>query len=116
MRRYTWIVLTNCDPDHEPAFNEWYDGTHIDDLLRVPGIVSAKRSRLTDPQMVTVKGELVLAVAGDKSPRYRYLATYEIHTDDISRVLEEIRARSGTREMEISPYLTEVYTALYESL
>jgi hypothetical protein len=41
MRKFTWVVLTNCDPAHDTEFNEWYDGVHIGDLLRIPGVVSA---------------------------------------------------------------------------
>jgi hypothetical protein len=37
------IVRVDIDPDHEAAFNAWYDETHFPDLLACPGWLSARR-------------------------------------------------------------------------
>jgi hypothetical protein len=114
MRKFTWVVLTNCDPAHDTEFNEWYDGVHIGDLLRIPGVVSAVRSRLAEAQMSMVDGALVLCGPSAINAKYKYLACYHIEAEDVSSVLKEVKARSNTKEMEISPYLTEAYTLMYE--
>jgi hypothetical protein len=37
------IVRVDIDPEHEAAFNAWYEETHFPDLLACPGWLSAKR-------------------------------------------------------------------------
>jgi len=37
------IVRVDIDPEHEVAFNDWYEHTHFPDLLACPGWLSAKR-------------------------------------------------------------------------
>jgi hypothetical protein len=37
------IVRVDIDPEHEAAFNRWYDETHVPDILACPGWLSAKR-------------------------------------------------------------------------
>jgi len=37
------IVRINIDPAHEVAFNEWYDNTHVPEILACPGWLSARR-------------------------------------------------------------------------
>jgi hypothetical protein len=37
------IVRVDIDPDHEAAFNAWYDETHFPELLACPGWLSARR-------------------------------------------------------------------------
>ncbi len=116
MHKFSWMVMTNCDPTHEREFNEWYDDVHLKDLLRVPGIVAASRSKLTNAQMTMVDGALVLCDLKAIDAKYKYLACYSVETDNISAVLEAVKARSGTSEMEISPHLTEAYTVMYENI
>jgi len=37
------IVRVDIDPEHETAFNAWYEEKHIPDLLACPGWLSARR-------------------------------------------------------------------------
>lgn len=37
------IVRVDIDPDHEAAFNAWYEETHFPQLLACPGWLSARR-------------------------------------------------------------------------
>lgn len=57
-------------------------------MLNVPGFISAQRFGIAEAQM-----------GGEKSRAYKYLALYEIETDDIAGVLKELRARAGTPEI-----------------
>ena len=116
MRKFTWVVLTNCDPDHEKEFNRWYDEVHLGDLLRVPGIVGARRSVLADAQMTMVDDGLALVGSKDLALKYKYLACYYIVADDAAGVLQEVKARSNTPAMQISPHLAEALTLMYEDL
>ena len=88
MAKYTFIVLTNPVEGKESEYNDWYDRQHIPDVLNVPGFVSAQRFRLADTQM---------SRDGDRA--HKYLAIYEIETDDLAGTLKELRARGGTAEI-----------------
>ena len=116
MTRYRWLVFTNCAPGREEDFNRWYDEVHIGDLLRIPGIVGARRSRLTEAQMSLATGEFQLCGPEEIGARFRFLAVYEIEADDPSPVLRQIKERANTPEMEISPHLAEAYTILYQDV
>ena len=88
MAKYTFFVLTNPVAGKEAEFNEWYNGQHVPDVLNVPGFVSAQRFRLADAQF-----------GGEASRTHKYLALYEIETDDVDGTLKELRARGGTAEI-----------------
>jgi len=88
-RKYTFLAFTNPTPGKEDEYNRWYEEHHLKDVIQCPGFVSARRFRLAATQFEfnTVK------------PAYRYLALYEIETDDIETSLKEIVARAGTADM-----------------
>lgn len=90
MAQYRMIVLSNPVPGREAEFNEWYDRQHIPDLLNVPGFVAAQRFRLSETQL------------RDGSQPLRYLAVWEIETEDLSAVFRELNARRGTPELVAS--------------
>ncbi|MGD9890170.1 MAG: hypothetical protein AB7R89_02725 [Dehalococcoidia bacterium] len=88
MAKALYLVYTNCEAGREAEFNEWYDNTHLKDLLSVDGIVAAQRFQLTGPgpETVTRSGEPAVA---------QYLAIYELDTEDTDAVLARIgEARS----------------------
>jgi hypothetical protein len=89
MAKFTFVVLTNPTPGKEAEYNEWYNRQHIPDVLNVPGFVRAQRFKLADAQM-------------GKSNPYKYLALYEIETDDLAGALAELKARNGTADMIMS--------------
>lgn len=73
MRKWILTVATNCtDPTREAEFNEWYDKTHLPDILETPGYVRATRYENIKP----AEGEA------------KFLAVYEIETDDIRAVMK----------------------------
>jgi hypothetical protein len=113
MARYKWLVFTNAAPGREEAFNRWYDEVHIADLLRVPGIVGARRSALTQAQLTMETGDPELCGPERIGAKHRFLAVYEIEADDPMPVLEEIRTRANTADMPITPDLAEAWTVLY---
>lgn len=109
MRRYSWLVLTNCAPGKEAEYNKWYDEVHLPDLKRIPGVVDAYRGHLSDIQMVSA-----VASAPSTLPPYQFLSIYKLQTDDVQSVFDAVRARSGTADMEISPHIREAFTLVYE--
>ena len=88
MPRHKLVVLTNATDGQDDAFNRWYDEVHIGDVLKVPGMVDAKRFRLE---------------GGDG--RWRYLALYEMECDDPEAVIAELTSRAGTDAMPLTDAL-----------
>lgn len=78
MAKWLLMVYTECaDPSREAEFNEWYDKTHLPDVLEIPSFVRATRYVNNDPE------------AGPG----KFLATYEIETEDIERTMATLRER-----------------------
>ena len=76
MEKWIYTVQTDCtDPSKEKEFNDWYDNIHLPDLLKMPGFIGAKRYEIGEP----VEGE------------GKYLALYQIETDDIGLVMDDMR-------------------------
>jgi hypothetical protein len=44
--RHVMLVFTRPHPEADDRFDRWYTEEHLDDVLRVPGIVAAQRFRL----------------------------------------------------------------------
>lgn len=103
MTRYTLVVLSNATAGKETEFNEWYNKVHISDVLNLPGFVAAQRFKLADAQL------------GKAERPHRYLALYELDTDDIQGSLTELQKRAGTADLLISDAIDikGVSTALF---
>jgi hypothetical protein len=99
------MVLTNAAAGTDEEFNRWYNGQHIDDLLRVPGVLSAQRFKTTSRQMVNVNGALAMVDRTDQNAPHQYMAIYNIESDDIEATLMDILNRAGTPDMIISETL-----------
>jgi hypothetical protein len=79
MARTIVLVFTNCaDPAREKEFNDWYDNTHVPDVLATPGFVSCTRYEL----------------AGDPGPgQAKFLAVYEVESDDLGATMAGLQQR-----------------------
>src|ERR1700726_962056 len=77
-KRAILLVQTNpVSPDRESEFNEWYDRTHLPQILRhVPGVTGARR--------------YVIADSSPSTPRHRYLAVYDIEADETGDVVRAL--------------------------
>ncbi len=71
MAKHMLIVLTNAVEGRDDEFNEWYDNQHLDDVLKVPGIVAAQRYALSPVQRME-----------PPLPR-AYFALYDIETANL---------------------------------
>ena len=91
MAKYTFVVLSNpTTPGQEAEYNEWYNKVHIPDVLNVPGFVAAQRCKVADAQLDGYSGA------------HRYLALYEIETDDLQGALNDLASRRDTPDMVMS--------------
>ena len=101
MGRFVFVVMTNPVEGRESEYNRWYDEIHLKDVCSFPGFTGARRFRL---------------VEGDA--QHRYLALYELETDDPQRDLAALTASAGTDRMRMSEALdlSKVSTALFEQI
>jgi hypothetical protein len=77
------VVQTNpTSPEVEDRFNHWYTGRHINDVVNVPGYVSATRYVLSDTR---VRDDV-------DPPTRRYLAIYEVEADDLEQAAAALMA------------------------
>jgi hypothetical protein len=97
------MLWTDIAPEHEAAFNRWYDEEHIHRLLGVPGVLSAGR-------YVAVRG-------GPK-----YLALYELDDHQVlqsSAFIDELRYRPSPERQRVSGgtagynYIRNVYRQIF---
>lgn len=93
MGKYVMVVLTNAVAGQDDDFNTWYDNVHVPDVCAVPGMISARRYCAAPVQ------------PGPDPARWRYLAIYEIETDNLQGVMDEMMARGGTEQMVLSDSL-----------
>jgi hypothetical protein len=98
--RYLFVVNTNPAEGREQEYNEWYSNRHLDDLRALPGVVSARRFVLNDVQLAEV------------AQLFKYLALYEVETDDVQDFIGQLLSRSGTESMPISTALSRTTSAI----
>ncbi len=85
--RHIFIVYTNAVDGRDEEFNVWYDDQHLQDVLRIPGVVGAQRFELSDRQRL------------DPPFPWKYAAIYEIETDNLDEVITPLREWIGTERM-----------------
>jgi hypothetical protein len=78
-------------PEHDETYNDWYDDTHLADVLTLTGYTAAARYRVSDVQ------------AKGMEPAHRYLSIYEVESDDLQGAIDTL-LRAG-RDMVISGHL-----------
>lgn len=100
MKDHVFVVRTRPIAGQGDAFNEWYNQQHINDVLSVLGVVSARRYKMADGDTV------------------QYLALYNICADDPHAVLREIGVRAGGERMPMSSALDmdSVDAVLFEAI
>ena len=86
-KKFCFVVITTPVPGKEDEFNHWYDHQHLADVLKVPGFVSAQRFKITGDNP---------ALPG------RYLALYQMETDDPEGCLQDMMSRANTPAMVLS--------------
>ena len=89
MAKHILLVLGNAVEGRDDEFNHWYSGQHLSDVLKVPGIVSAQRFKYVAPAGESVEGP-------HPEPAHRYIAIYEVDSDDPEAVHANMISRIGT--------------------
>ncbi|WP_331539173.1 hypothetical protein [Phenylobacterium sp.] len=93
--------MTNAVKGREDEYNDWYSNRHSEDLLKIDGVLGVRRFKRPD-------GEF---------GRYKYIALYDIETDQPAAVMAELAKRGGTDALPISSAMDKNVSAiLYEAV
>ena len=102
MTEYRFVVLSNAVEGRDAEYDDWYNNRHIHDVLKVPGITRGQRFVWDNESL-----------SGGVPPSHRYLAIYEIHTDDLNETLNYLYKNSGTDLMPLSDAMAQDSVAVF---
>lgn len=97
--RKLYLVFSNPVEGKEREFNEWYETTHLREVLSAPGMLSAQRYELCDAEMMRQARE-----AGMPVPAHRYLIVYEME-GDVDATMAKIQEAVAAGQMVMSDSL-----------
>ena len=90
--RFKYLAFTNPVDGREDEFNQWYADVHVGEVLRLDGFVSADRLRM-EP-------------ADRTDAQHRYLAIYDLETNDPGATLAAIADRFASGGFTMSPAIS----------
>ena len=94
-----FLVFSNpVEGSDEKEFVDWYEATHMPDVLKVPGVVGAQR--YTVAEMTIPDNEIAVI----PPPPQRFLVIYEVEGSP-SDVMADFLARLMDGRMVLSPLL-----------
>ena len=104
MPRYQMVVMSDPVEGCEKDYNQWYQDVHLPQLVALEGIRSARRLR-----RVRTLGE---------RETYSYMVIYDIETEDIDAVLDNLISVAMAGEITMSDAIDRenAHAAIYEEL
>ncbi len=78
MGQHILIVQSEPVKGREDEYNEWYEKTHLDEVIQVRGFISAQRFKLDGEPL---KGDV---------PPLRYICIYEMETEDAGATVKAL--------------------------
>lgn len=102
---YVYVVKSAPVEGREDEYNRWYTDVHLQDVLALPGFVSAQRFKLADPD-------------ADDAPAQPYLALYFMRTDDPEGLLATLTEMVETGRISMTEAFDQdvVSTVLYQAI
>jgi hypothetical protein len=84
MARFSFVVYSNPVEGREQEYNDWYSNQHLKDLLAIPGVLAARRFKISATQI------------REAAQPYQYLAIYDIEADDVPSFVKELTLRTAS--------------------
>ena len=90
MGRHILVVMSSPVEGMEDEYNAWYSDIHLQEVVELPGFVSAQRFEMADTQLKDI------LTPAEKNRSYgetehRYLAIYEMEAESAGAALEALR-------------------------
>ena len=98
---YIFVVSMDVDAEKDAIFNEVYDTEHIPLILKVPGVVSAKRYKMGPLSMFLGGERKTIVMEGEPA----YMAIYELESPEV--LVSDAWAKAveaGRWPAEVRPY------------
>lgn len=101
--RFIFIASLDVAPEKEALFNELYDTEHVPLLLKVPGVLSARRCKSVPNPVMAIAGK-IQALHAEGEPNYS--AIYELESAEVLTSAAWAKAvDAGRWPAEIRPYI-----------
>jgi hypothetical protein len=94
MTKQILIVMSEPVDGKEDEFNDWYNNTHLAEVVQVKGFVQAQRFQVADDSAGLGK--------------QRFIAIYECEGDDVAALTDGLMASTSSFNMGSSIDLTNV--------
>ena len=102
-KKYKMVVFTNAVEGRDEDFNDWYQNTHLKQIVSIKSFVKAQRFRFQ-----------ANIVPGSADPS-RYMAIYDIETDDIGAALGAMGELAASGRMPLPDSMAQpIIGAVYE--
>jgi hypothetical protein len=102
-KKYKLVVFTNAVEGKDEQFNDWYQNTHLKQIVSIKSFVQAQRFRF---HANIVPGGANLA---------RYMAIYDIETDDIGAAIGAMDDLAASGRMPLPESMGQpIVGAVYE--
>jgi hypothetical protein len=103
MGKHILVVMSNAtSEEREEEFNDWYTNQHLHDVVKVPGYKAAIRYEASAAQLAEGK------------PPWKYLAIYEVETDDVAKAAAGLSsAAADSDKMPLSDTLDQAGVYAY---
>ena len=102
-QQYYVMIFDDAAPVTDAAFNACFDNERIPDARTLPGFVSAQRFQLNTPQMYP----------GVTVALPRYLALYQIATNDLTATMAQLQRTAGTTGAGTCPGVNRTTADVY---
>ena len=101
MKTY-YLVYSNPVEGMDEEYNQWYNEVHLKEVLQIEGFNAAQRFELSPVQLV-------------EEQEYKYLAMYEVDSDDVEGTKERLIAAASW--LDISPALDlKLHVSIFKSV
>jgi hypothetical protein len=102
-KKYKLVVFTNAVEGKDEEFNDWYQNTHLQQVVSIKTFVQAQRFRF----------HTNIVPGGANSSRY--MAIYDIETDDIGAALAAMNDLAASGRMPLPDSMGQpIIGAVYE--
>ena len=88
MARFHYTVLSRSHPGQEEEYVRWYTEQHLPDVVRMPGVVSARLHRMDFQRVYELD-----------APQWTLMTWYELEGDDPEQIINMLRDASGSAAM-----------------
>lgn len=102
-KKYKMVVFSNAVEGRDKDFNDWYQNTHLKQIVSIKSFARAQRFRFHSN---------IIPGAADPA---RYMAIYDIETDDIGAALAAMGELAASGRMPLPDSMAQpIIGAVYE--